>query len=67
MKNRWLLNGYWKAGCHQSTCFSTYHNIVDGRCEWCNRSEVELVNLGAEWIDVMGNKRPKAVEGATHG
>ncbi len=55
---RYFLNGFAESGCHQSACFSTYHHIEDGRCSWCGRTEIALIELGAEWIDVLGNKRP---------
>lgn len=58
MSRRWFLNGLFEAGCHQNGAFSTYHAMEAGWCLWCRRSEAELVNRGALWIDVMGNKRP---------
>lgn len=24
--------------CESATCFSTYHFIVDGKCQWCGRA-----------------------------
>lgn len=45
-----LLNGWFKAGCHTPTCFSTYHNIVNGQCTWCKRTELELIKAGAYYI-----------------
>lgn len=65
--SRIFLNGWFKAGCHQRTCFSTYHKIEAGVCAWCHRNVEELEALGAIWIDVLGNryKRP-AVQGTGH-
>lgn len=45
-----ILNGYFKAGCHQLTCFSTYHNINNGICLWCNKTERDLIKAGAIWL-----------------
>lgn len=55
--DRWFLNGWFEAGCHTATAFSTYHNIEDGRCAWCGRSEADLVAAGARWVDAWGNAR----------
>lgn len=45
-----LLIGWFKAACHGKTCFSTYHKVSDGKCEWCGKTEAELLKLGAEWV-----------------
>ena len=57
MTRRWLLNGIAEAGCHTRFAFSTHHAMHDGVCLWCHRPETELVQSGAEWINVLGNKR----------
>ena len=49
-ERRGYLNGWFEAGCHQSTCFSTYHHMRDGVCQWCGRTEADISAAGAEWF-----------------
>ena len=55
-----LLNGWFEAGCHERTTFSTYHDIQGGVCSWCKRTEAELVKAGAVWIVKPSPAPPEA-------
>lgn len=45
-----LLNGWRESGCHGKFAFSTYHNMNDGACAWCGRTEADLITAGAVWL-----------------